>query len=747
MDKISLRSPSSDRQENSSAFANKIKKEKLFSGRNVEHYAISLWDKFVLWLNNNGWWNLEDSFFQNLRKEYKQQTLPQLAELFGAKNFTEQGKLENLIIKSKTYQSNVKIYKQLDENDLREIFSEIISSLSVSENVKYSENAIRLAIIAYEKQLNDFPRYEHILADLRMQLIELNKANASDYFALGTYYLYQKKDREKAFQYLNKSIIAGNINVNVIREVARSLQNAKQNTFASIYNSYANSLEKAGDSKQQEAAFKAFQKALFALNLNIKEASNYELLEACNSYQKGIGGLAKDKKIISIIIEELIERDAKEGIKNAEYYLLLGQYYLDKNDKSKAENFFYKAIEIQPNNIKIISQIYDLYDDLNLKDEPFLQKILLLTSTAIILSPSALSNGKSLHIDDFQKFSIFPIANSFETNKQAILDTINTLSEDQKITAQARFNELKELIEYTRLMQKDKWKDIEKIVYYRLALRSNGIVAMMAKKLTIKGKVEMGVLVDENGKKYDNLRGKNSLIVALANYMKTVGANYVLIQYYLQETTLNSWSNVSQAMKIHMIDCRTVPEDDYFWKNGIQNARQAHKVLLDNIIRSDLGASNHQEAKLMLSKTWQIYRAFMMELLTNMDIPGKNAEEKTMLCYRTESKTVLEDINNCTETQDPQFKYKIKKGAMESYSIMAPVNVFGDCLTVQKIPFHRIFTTFLTESNPGSGQPSFHNNWQKEFVCMNTKGDDDTNDPPFWYAGTSKKYSGTRSLF
>jgi hypothetical protein len=127
----------------------------------------------------------------------------------------------------------------------------------------------------------------------------------------------------------------------------------------------------------------------------------------------------------------------------------------------------------------------------------------------------------------------------------------------------------------------------------------------------------------------------------------------------------------------------------------------------------------------VLGKSIKMFMAFNMEFLTHTHIPGIDRENKTLLVYRTEDKETLDNYGISEPSNEE--KYTMRRGIAESGSLMEPVVVYGAHITVQQVPLHRIFGSYLTHqfrSENGGNEP------EKEVVCL-------FEGIPFKYTGVS----------
>ena len=117
--------------------------------------------------------------------------------------------------------------------------------------------------------------------------------------------------------------------------------------------------------------------------------------------------------------------------------------------------------------------------------------------------------------------------------------------------------------------------------------------------------------------------------------------------------------------------------------------------------------------KKAIDDTLTAYHAFTYEMLSKADIPNKNSDG-TITIIRTERKNVTDMYN-----LKPGKTGKIKRGPLESTSLVEPVYVNGTTeLTTQKVPIHRVFSTYFNEVKPGINKTPFLSDGENEFLAM-----------------------------
>lgn len=263
----------------------------------------------------------------------------------------------------------------------------------------------------------------------------------------------------------------------------------------------------------------------------------------------------------------------------------------------------------------------------------------------------------------------------------------------------ARLDNLKDVTKISDLFKKDSFVEsyTDNFAKHSVGLRKAGLIDGLPKKLTNSG-VEV---FDENGKRWDNYRGSDSIIGKLAGYMQRNGGDYErTIPYWAGQQAIDSWTNGAQAAKYFYAGQRNV-DDAFWWKFGKDKASEAYEKA-----KSIIGADAYHE-------TLTAWHAFNYEFMRNTAFKNNNLKKGVVKLIRTENIDVM-GLNNMQKGDTKT----IKRGAVESYSVFKKVSVFGSEETVQEIPHHRIFGNYMLERSPGSNHGMFLGDNENEIVAM-----------------------------
>jgi len=222
--------------------------------------------------------------------------------------------------------------------------------------------------------------------------------------------------------------------------------------------------------------------------------------------------------------------------------------------------------------------------------------------------------------------------------------------------------------------------------------------------------------------------------------MEEEGGKYRIIQLWTSLQPYDSWINTSQLMKFMIMRSRKVPQDSYWFRDGVGMAEAHYDEFVTKIplayFDSELSIEDMQEeyfkalenddiiseedqlkVKEMLDTSFHSWMAFNMEMLSNMDFPGNDRGNGRVTLIRTEDRAILE-ANGLNPGDE---KCSMKSGVAESASIMSMTSVSGAEVTIQEVPYHRIAGTYLTALSPSDSfvdTSSFGTDSMKEFLFM-----------------------------
>lgn len=212
-------------------------------------------------------------------------------------------------------------------------------------------------------------------------------------------------------------------------------------------------------------------------------------------------------------------------------------------------------------------------------------------------------------------------------------------------------------------------------------------------------------LYDEDGRLFDSLRGRGSLVAKMSEYMDEEGGSWGSIEHYLQEQARSSWSLGSAAVKGYLSTIMNFDESTVYWGGEGMNRARA----LDLLDRAYTRAGGKNK----LETTWAAFHAFNYNLVQNVDLPNNDRAGGFIRIIRTEEKKIM-------------YRYGMKhgenlampRGLLESGSLINVVSVFGGEITVQQVPHSRVWATYLYSREPGDDRASLASNAENEIVFM-----------------------------
>jgi len=284
--------------------------------------------------------------------------------------------------------------------------------------------------------------------------------------------------------------------------------------------------------------------------------------------------------------------------------------------------------------------------------------------------------------------------------------------EDQEII-DGRIEEMKRVADISKTLDEDKWNDdyIGNFTKHTVGTRAAGITDKLPNKFKQKSTNSIDyyftTMVDEKGNDFDNLRGKNSIVSDLKEYMGKNKGDFTIITEWATQQASDSWNDIPQAVKYFFANQRNISKDSYYWRNGESSAGGNYEILPQSPPKG-FGWN-----KKTVDETLTAMHAFTYEMLSKADIPNKN-QDGTITLIRTEDKDVT-DLYNLK----PGDTGKIDRGAMESTSLVRETYVgTATEVTVQKVPIHRIFGTYFNSRTETDNKGMFAGNSENEFVAM-----------------------------
>lgn len=257
------------------------------------------------------------------------------------------------------------------------------------------------------------------------------------------------------------------------------------------------------------------------------------------------------------------------------------------------------------------------------------------------------------------------------------------------------------------MLDDDKFTDdhIDRFTYHQQAMDTEGVFDGLSSELSYAPRYrEMGILADEDGRKFDHIRpekrGDPSVSGAFYDYLrKNVGSSEA-VEIYASSQAGDTWAPAALRAKEWFVGRTNRRIKDFYWKKR------------DRKFKPDASYDDQMSAQ----------HAFTYELLKRLD--WENKRDGTITLGRTDSKQA---VRGMTAGGSPK---SIKRSALDSFSLTHYVQVSNIHTTVQNVPLHRVFYTYL-QSLPNSGQTSLWADSEQEFIAMSA-------DLPSYYLGPNK---------
>jgi hypothetical protein len=257
---------------------------------------------------------------------------------------------------------------------------------------------------------------------------------------------------------------------------------------------------------------------------------------------------------------------------------------------------------------------------------------------------------------------------------------------------------------------------------HSVGVRQYGITDAFPKRIRANQDHE---LFDQDGLKWDHLRGRESVVKDLETYMKNNGGDHEVIQRWAHEQAGNSWNPAPRAVKYYMVEARGGNYPDHYWgSEGLDWAKKSYNQAI---------AAIGQEK---WDNSYQAWHAFNYEYVRSVPFENNYIKEGFIGLGRTESSEVL--LRRGISTGD--VNALMNRGPLESSSAFSSVSIGGDNLTLQKVPHQRVFGGYWFERTPGSEDCLLYGNHENEVVFLTDK-------IPFGVVGKSQSNTRFKPLW
>jgi hypothetical protein len=277
-------------------------------------------------------------------------------------------------------------------------------------------------------------------------------------------------------------------------------------------------------------------------------------------------------------------------------------------------------------------------------------------------------------------------------DQSSIKKALDSLPEPLKNTVGRRIEEAQRIAKIQDTLTKDEFKDeyVDEFTKHSLGLRNSGIVDKLSNSFSPPddGSKEY-VLKDENGKRFDNLRGNDSIVGDFDKYLTDVGGNPLILRGFLEDQSGSSWKLGAVGLKYWFANQQNLPLDSYFWfdpdtKKSGQKGLERAKIGFENIYKDNYNIDT-------INKSFAAFHAFTYEQLQRYDMPNNNRDKGTIGIIRTIKSQFLKGHKVGDEN------VQLNQGVIESYSMFNTFYLKGDKVVIQEVPHHRAIAMYLQD--------------------------------------------------
>jgi len=218
-------------------------------------------------------------------------------------------------------------------------------------------------------------------------------------------------------------------------------------------------------------------------------------------------------------------------------------------------------------------------------------------------------------------------------------------------------------------------------------------LAMLAKITAAQGKSD--VILPKFGKTSAKVAGTppdRSVVEALVKHMAERGGDWDLVATWASEQGGSSGSPSSRQLKRWLFERLNVP------------AKEFYELPKADVLSGLTGAAREK-----YDRSFEVFHAFVQELLGKMEFPGNDREAHLLRVLRTETKASVIPFS-------PGESGTYKRGVNESGSLFTPV--FSGGRVVTAVPHPRITSIYFLEQIPGSGHTFLYGDSENEVTFM-----------------------------
>lgn len=275
-----------------------------------------------------------------------------------------------------------------------------------------------------------------------------------------------------------------------------------------------------------------------------------------------------------------------------------------------------------------------------------------------------------------------------------------------------RLEVMRDLVGTSDTFKDDKWQAgyTDVFLQHSTYIRRTGMIDAMPQQMKRPKKDGSTTLYDENGIKWDNLRGEDTHVDNWVKYCNANGGDHEIVAEYMSGQGSDSWNERPTAFKYHLAQQRGKNYGDQFWnvppqdKGRYSSGLERAQVCYDKMIK------RHGQEK--YERTFAMWHAFVYEGLRHMEFERKDGGYVELI--QTEN-AIIPNIYNL-KPGDKNVSFK--RGLAESASVYSTVTVHGNQLMRFRVPLHRIIGHYFMERPGTHGGSAFLGDGENEFVFI-----------------------------
>ena len=215
---------------------------------------------------------------------------------------------------------------------------------------------------------------------------------------------------------------------------------------------------------------------------------------------------------------------------------------------------------------------------------------------------------------------------------------------------------------------------------------------------------------DENGKEFDDLRGKGSISQEFGEYLGKNGGSAKWWNDWGNEQGGGSWNERPMAAKFLVAESRNVSHNDYWWGPGSDGYAKSMSLF------RKFGQQYQGEDR--IRDTMAAQHALTIEILERVRFVNNDRRQRVVKLMRVEKRDVMTTDYGLSVMPSPQIQ-QMPRGPLESTSSFNEVEIGGsDVRTEQFVPYTRIMATYLLNRGRDFDHKLFYGDNESEFMAV-----------------------------